>query len=78
MDAKGNDTKEEPQKVRYRYRTSVLLGRWKSSPKEAAQDAIRAGQAEPCETGQHGIRWRLNGEIEEETGPCGRGSTGGK
>lgn len=66
MDARGSDGAARVRSIRYRYRTSVLLGRWKSSPREAALDAIRSGQAELDDTAKHGIRWRVDGEIEEE------------
>lgn len=71
MDATGRGVAARERAVRYRYRTTVLLGRWRSSPQEAARDAVRARQAENCEKGEHGIRWRVNGEIEEEAGTDG-------
>lgn len=49
MNPKGTDGERPGRSLRCRYRTAVLVGPWKSSAQEAAQDAIRAGQAVPCE-----------------------------
>ena len=66
INAKGSAGEAGAPVVRYRYRTNVLIGRWQMSPSDAALDAIRAGQAEPCEAAENGIRWRVNGEIESD------------
>ena len=50
---------------RYRYRTSVLTGPWRSSEFEAANDAVRANQAVNDVTQDAGIRWTVPGRIEE-------------
>ena len=51
--------------ARYRYRTAALLGRWRSTPEEAAADAVRARQAKR-EEGSDSLQWLVPGEIEEE------------
>lgn len=48
---------------RYRYRTKVLVGPWRASPDDAAEDAIRAGQAHR-ETDDVSLRWLVSGRIE--------------
>ena len=68
MDGEGSGDGARARTARYRYRTTVLCRQWRSSPEEAAQDAIRAGQAEFWPEGQHGVRWRVNGTIEEQSG----------
>jgi len=50
--------------MRFRYRTSVLIGRWRARPDAALADAIAAGQAENGPDG--GILWRVDGRIEAE------------
>ena len=50
---------------RYRYRTSVLTGPWRSTEVEAANDAVRANQAVNDATQTSGIRWTVPGRIEE-------------
>lgn len=50
---------------RFRYRTSVLLGPWRSRREQAVADAIRSGQADRAETGAR-LVWRVNGMIEQE------------
>ena len=50
---------------RYRYRTSVLTGPWRSTEFEAANDAVRANQAVNDATQTSGIRWTVPGRIEE-------------
>jgi hypothetical protein len=61
---------------RYRYRTTALLGAWKGSVEDAARDAVRAGQAVPSVSCEHGIRWRVDGEIEQESCPQVPGEVG--
>ena len=75
MDSEESNAGRGVRSVRYRYRTTVLVGQWQGSAEEAARDAVRAGQAEVCGSGAHGIRWRVNGEIEEA--PCVVTGTGG-
>lgn len=48
---------------RYRYRTKVLVGPWRVTPEEAAEDAIRARQAHREAEGEP-LRWLVCGEIE--------------
>ena len=49
----------------YRYRTSVLTGPWRDTELEAANDAVRAKQAENDASKASGIRWTVPGKIEE-------------
>ena len=51
---------------RYRYRTKVLVGPWRATPVEAAEDAIRARQAHRERDGEP-LRWLVCGEIERGT-----------
>lgn len=53
-------------RVRWRYRTAVLVGPWRGSAKEAAEDAVVGGQAERDPSRPHGLRWRLPGTIERD------------
>lgn len=50
--------------MRFRFRTSVLIGRWHSHRASARADAIRLGQAafDPAS----GFEWKVPGEIESE------------
>lgn len=48
---------------RYRYRTKVLVGPWRATPVEAADDAIRARQAKREAQGEP-LSWLVCGEIE--------------
>jgi hypothetical protein len=50
---------------RYRYRTATLIGPWRATPEEAAEDAVRARQAAPSEEDPAGIRWIVPGSIEK-------------
>ena len=50
---------------RYRYRTSVLTGPWRSTEFEAASDAVRAKQAIDDISQSSGIKWTVPGRIEE-------------
>ena len=52
--------------IRYRYRTSVLAGRWRESREDALRDAINAHQALDDTSSPDGVRWLVNGEIEEQ------------
>ena len=49
----------------YRYRTSVLTGPWRDTEREAANDAVRAKQAETDPSQASGIIWTVPGKIEE-------------
>jgi len=48
--------------MRYRYRTSCLLGGWKDTAEEACKDAIRARQAMRAEDGT--MAWVGNAGLE--------------
>lgn len=48
---------------RYRYRTGVLVGPWRTSRALAVADAIRSNQAEPGADGDD-LTWRVSGRIE--------------
>jgi hypothetical protein len=50
---------------RYRYRTPALTGPWRDTEFEAANDAVRAKQAENDITQSCGLRWTVPGRIEE-------------
>jgi hypothetical protein len=52
---------------RYRYRTPALIGPWRASAGEAADDAIRARQATRSGPNGADLRWRLSGWIEENS-----------
>ena len=52
--------------ARYRYRTSVLAGRWRDSRDDALRDAVRAHQALADPGAPGGLRWLVHGEIEEQ------------
>ena len=54
--------------TRYRYRTPVLTGRWRTSREAALHDAIAARQAIVDETEPGGLRWLVPGEVEEDAG----------
>jgi hypothetical protein len=56
---------EEHAVRHYRYRTSVLTGPWRATEREAADDAVRAKQAEDDGSQASGIRWTVPGKIEE-------------
>jgi hypothetical protein len=53
---------------RYRYRTKVFVGPWRASPHEAAEDAVRAGQAQRDAEGES-VRWLVCGRIEISADP---------
>ena len=56
---------------RYRYRTAILVGRWRDSRREAESDAVLARQAQfDPESGK--LVWRLPGEIEVGERPARR------
>jgi len=48
----------------WRYRTSVLVGPWRPTAGQAAQDAIIHGQAIRDESKPNGLAWRVPGRIE--------------
>jgi hypothetical protein len=56
---------------RYRYRTAVLIGPWRSTPEQAAEDAVRARQAAPRDGEPDHIRWIVPGSIEKKRSPKG-------
>ena len=53
-------------RYRYRYRTSVLTGPWRTTRDDALRDALGAHQARPDDSAPGGVRWLVPGEIEEE------------
>ena len=53
--------------VRYRYRTAVLTGRWRTTHEAAERDAVKAKQA-LLNVGDGGLHWLVPGEIEEDEG----------
>ena len=52
-----------PERMRYRYLTSVLAGPWRQTAAEAIADAIEAHQAIKVEEGE-GFRWVVTGAIQ--------------
>jgi hypothetical protein len=48
--------------MRYRYRTPVLIGEWRSTAAAACKDAVRARQADFGE--DSAIQWRVKGRLE--------------
>lgn len=54
-------------RYRYRYRTKARFGPWRATPGEAAEDAIRAGQARRKVDGGP-VRWIVRGGIERAAG----------
>ena len=56
----------------FRYRTPVLVGRWRRSAEEAIEDAIVADQAFRYRDGE--VHWTVWGKIEQslrhEGGSC--------
>ena len=50
---------------RFRYRTTVLVGSWRSSFEQAIEDAIKAKQAARETALPDGIKWIVPGLIEE-------------
>ena len=57
--------------ARYRYRTTVLTGRWRDSRDAALRDAIAANQALEDAGSSGGVRWLVPGEIEEDESGSG-------
>jgi hypothetical protein len=51
----------------YRYRTAVVIGRWRAARRDALADAVKSGfarwEGEPWDT----VTWRFPGEIEERS-----------
>jgi hypothetical protein len=56
---------EGTRPIRYRYRTAALAGRWRDSRDEAVRDALKAHQALLDASEPDGLRWLVDGEIEE-------------
>ena len=56
----------EETRIRYRYRTSVLAGRWRETREDALRDALKAHQALADPSAPGGVRWLVHGEIEED------------
>ena len=50
----------------YRYRTTVLVGSWRSTREAAIEDAIKARQAARGDEDQ--VDWIVPGKIEESEG----------
>ena len=57
---------EANERACYRYRTAVLVGRWRRRSDRAIEDAIAAGQAR--RNGGGNLHWVVSGEIEKS--PC--------
>jgi hypothetical protein len=53
---------------RYRYRTSVLVGSWRSTRSKAVEDAVNAGQASRPPDRPDVLTWAVPGSIEEKNG----------
>ena len=53
--------------MRYRFRTAVLVGGWRSTAKAAGEDAIRARQADLG--ADRALRWRVVGRLEASETP---------
>ena len=53
--------------TRYRYRTAILVGRWRETEAEAENDAVLASQAD-IDPASGELVWRLPGEIESGVG----------
>lgn len=64
----GAEWQVSPMSPRWRYRTPVLLGPWKSTVGEAAESAIFRGLADRDESQPHGLRWRVPGCLEGDRG----------
>jgi hypothetical protein len=51
----------------YRYRTAVVIGRWRAERRDALADAVKSGfarwEGEPWDK----VTWRFPGEIEESS-----------
>jgi hypothetical protein len=52
--------------VRFRYRTAVITGPWRTTREAALRDALKAGQARLDETQPDGVRWIVPGTIEAD------------
>ncbi len=59
-------TNAQPQSTEaahlYRYRTTVLVGPWRKTARQAVLDAVRANQARRDD---QTVRWLVPGRIEE-------------
>jgi hypothetical protein len=51
--------------AQHRYRTSALIGEWRSTREEACRDAMKAGLARPDPTQPDGVSWAMPVEIEK-------------
>jgi hypothetical protein len=49
----------------YRFRTSVLVGPWRKTERQAVIDAVRARQARRDDRDRQVLRWLVPGKIEE-------------
>jgi hypothetical protein len=49
----------------YRFRTSVLVGPWRKTARQAVIDAVRARQARRDDRDRQVLRWLVPGKIEE-------------
>ncbi|MEA3040996.1 MAG: hypothetical protein QOC65_485 [Sphingomonadales bacterium] len=55
----------------FRYRTALLVGRWRGSRRDALADAVRNGLAHWVGEPWDAVTWRFPGEIEECEDPEG-------
>lgn len=49
----------------YRFRTSVLVGPWRKTARQAVLDAVRAKQARRDARSREAVHWLVPGRIEE-------------
>ncbi|HEX8191426.1 MAG TPA: hypothetical protein VF552_00860 [Allosphingosinicella sp.] len=49
----------------YRYRTAVVVGRWRAARRDALADAVKSGFARWDGAPWDKVTWRFPGEIEE-------------
>ena len=62
--------------ARYRYRTALLVGRWRRTPREALRDAVHNGFAQWKGPPWTEVAWFFPGEIEEDDGPAAQSGSG--
>ena len=57
----------------FRFATTVLVGPWRATRKEALSDAVRARQAVPNPSLPDGLEWSVSGRIESTKRDSGSG-----